>query len=199
MSTPSDPRTESSETPPRETGQGCTVDEYEALRENRNMWRSFARDSADIIGALHDYTGIDGEASAAQIIERIQTLADYTDRAALPLTVTARETIRSALKGARGLALDSGEPDLDAELGRAIDLLDALDATRKLADEGLAGQSIDITDPKEAAYLADPWFSDPARIADEGLRADPATSDPTLAEMLLTALADLDAVVEETK
>jgi len=35
------------------------------------------------------------------------------------------ETIRGALKGARGLALDSGETDLDAELGRAIDLLDA--------------------------------------------------------------------------
>jgi len=37
-----------------------------------------------------------------------------------------RETIRSALKGARGLALDSGATDLDAELGRAIDLLDGL-------------------------------------------------------------------------
>lgn len=43
-----------------------------------------------------------------------------------PARPTAHETIRSALKGARGLALDSGEPDLDAELGRAIDLLDGL-------------------------------------------------------------------------
>jgi len=37
-----------------------------------------------------------------------------------------RETIRSALKGARGLAFDEGETDLDAELKRAIDLLDGL-------------------------------------------------------------------------
>jgi len=34
--------------------------------------------------------------------------------------------IRSALKGARGLAFDEGETDLDAELKRAIDLLDGL-------------------------------------------------------------------------
>lgn len=36
------------------------------------------------------------------------------------------ETIRLALKGARGCALDAGEAGLDAELGRAIDSLDAL-------------------------------------------------------------------------
>jgi hypothetical protein len=36
------------------------------------------------------------------------------------------DTIRLALKGARGLALDSHEATLDAELAHAIDLLDEL-------------------------------------------------------------------------
>ena len=38
----------------------------------------------------------------------------------------ALAAIRVALKGARGLALDNEETALDAELGRAIDLIDEL-------------------------------------------------------------------------
>jgi len=68
------------------------------------------------------------EEEAAKLVETSLAIDARLIAAATPRRGTASETIRSALKGARGLALDSGEADLDAELGRAIDLLDGLTA-----------------------------------------------------------------------
>ena len=76
--------------------------------------------------------------------------------------------IRLALKGARGLALDNDETTLDAELGRAIDLLDWLSSDARLAVpeldvnglsrgedgrlhcEGCDGHDIDLKEKKDA-------------------------------------------------
>jgi len=87
-----------------------------------------------------------------------------------PDIAAALAAIRSALKGARGLALDSGEVDLDTELGRAIDLLD------------------------EVVNLAEPlWRGAKAEPASSlGERMDHVH---VASQALLDALADLDADV----